>query len=81
MADLRYQDIGQVSGNGFRCNFIVRWVHTTEILISEVVYILIYFKQDQYDKRGVIVIGRYHQIGVKFVGHSNIIFLDALHVG
>ena len=51
MADLRYQDTGQVSGNGYRHNFTVGWAHTTEILTSEVC-ILTYFNQDQCDEEG-----------------------------
>ena len=47
MADLRCQDTGQVSGNGYRRDFIVGWALTTEILTSELVCILCYFKQDQ----------------------------------
>ena len=64
-ADLRCQDTGRVSGNGFRRNFTVGWAHTTGILTSEVVCILTYFKQDQCDEGGVTAIGRYHQIGLK----------------
>ena len=47
MADLQCQDTGRVSGNGFRRDFTVGWAHTTEILTSEVVCILTYFKQDE----------------------------------
>ena len=52
MADLRCQDTGRVGGNGFRCNITVKRAHTTEILTSEVVCILTYFKQDQCDEGG-----------------------------
>ena len=65
MADLRCQDTGRVGGNGCRRNFTVGWAHTTEILTSEVVCILTYFKQDQCVEGGGTAIGRHQQIGLK----------------
>ena len=61
MGDLSCQDTGWVSGNGYRRDFTVGWAHSTEILTSEVVCILTYFKQC--DEGGVVTaIGRYHQM-------------------